>query len=140
VKKISAAIQVLRHGSAVADPATWKSRQVAANALLGLLVGGSALASAFGWIPEPLSQEILMQVAEGAVLVVLAVINILATWATSEKVGVGKKPSLSSPAAPSDSELRNTSDDVQTVSGSTPSKPKGRGKSSADKSRDTWLG
>jgi hypothetical protein len=139
VKKISAAIQVLRHGSAVADPATWKSRQVAANALLGLLVGGSALASAFGWIPEPLSQEILMQVAEGAVLVVLAVINILATWATSEKVGVGKKPESPSPAASAAPELLDTSNDVQTVSRSTAGKPKRRSKSSAEDSRSTWL-
>jgi hypothetical protein len=139
VKKISAAIQVLRHGSAVADPATWKSRQVAANALLGLLVGGSALASAFGWIPEPLSQEILMQVAEGAVLVVLAVINILATWATSEKVGVGKKLGPPSSAAPAAPELRDTADDVQAVPRSTAGKPKGKSKSPAEDSRSTWL-
>jgi hypothetical protein len=41
---------------------------------------------------------------------VLAIINILGTWATSNKAGVGRKPPMPEPI---DAELFDTDDDLQ---------------------------
>jgi hypothetical protein len=110
VQKLISAIQVFRHGASVADPATWKSRQVALNAGLGLVSAAAILASAIGWIPEPVQEETIIQFSEGVVLAVLAIINILGTWATSNKVGIGRKPPMPEPI---DAELLDTDDDLQ---------------------------
>jgi len=117
VQKVIAAIQVFRHGASVADPATWKTRQVALNAVLGLVSAAAILASALGWLPEPIREETIIQFSEGVVLAVLAIINILATWATSNKVGVGRRPPMPEPI---DAELWDTDDDLQ---GLTPPDP-----------------
>jgi hypothetical protein len=110
MQKLISAIRVFRHGASVADPATWKSRQVALNAVLGLVSAAAILASAMGWIPEPVQEETIIQFSEGLVLAVLAIINILGTWATSNKVGVGRKPPMPEPI---DAELFDTDDDLQ---------------------------
>jgi hypothetical protein len=110
VQKLISAIQVFRHGASVADPATWKSRQVALNAVLGLASAAAILASALGWIPEPVQEEAIIQFSEGVVLAVLAIINIMGTWATSNKVGFGRKPPMPEPI---DAELFDTDDDLQ---------------------------
>jgi hypothetical protein len=110
MQKLISAIQVFRHGASVADPATWKNRQVALNAVLGLVSAAAILASAMGWIPEAIQEETIIQFSEGVVLSVLAIINIIGTWATSNKVGVGRKPPMPEPI---DAELFDTDDDLQ---------------------------
>ena len=93
---------VFRKGQMVADPTTWKKRQLAINAVFGLLSAAAVLAVNIGWLPEEIATETIQQFAEGIAIAVLAILNILATWGTSKKVGVGPSPRM---PEPSDAEL-----------------------------------
>lgn len=82
--KLLAALAVLRYGSALTDPEIWKKRQLAANALIGLL---AAIAP---FLPVELSHEDQRAIA-GGIAAVGVVLNIYLTAATSKKVGLPSK-------------------------------------------------
>jgi hypothetical protein len=69
-------------------------------------------------------------------LAVLAVLNVLATWATSEKVGVGDG------VLPRPDDVDELLDDPESVP-ATPERPAGQAsgdRSGAEQARDVWLG
>jgi len=100
MRRVIAAIRALHHGASVADPATWKKRQVAVNAVVGLVSALSILAASFGWLPQELADQTIMQFGEGLVLAIFAAMgafNVGVTAATSNKVGLGRKPGMPEP-------------------------------------------
>lgn len=83
IKKIRAAMTLLKKGRAVADPAKWKSRQMTATALTGAIWAAIQAAEAFGYA-VPMDEATVDSIAVG----VLALVNWVLTLSTSEKVGV----------------------------------------------------
>jgi hypothetical protein len=83
IKKITASMTLLKKGKSVADPAKWKSRQITATVLTGVVWSAINAAEAFGYA-IPVDAETVDAVAVG----VLALVNFLLTLSTSEKVGM----------------------------------------------------
>jgi lysozyme len=134
--KAMAAFRVFRRGMAVADPAAWKNRQVAINALFAAVSALAILAAKLGWLPAEIQTETIQQFSEGVALAVLAILNVLATWATSEKVGVGDG------VLPRPDDVDKLLDDPEPVP-ATPERPAGQAsgdRSGAEQARDVWLG
>jgi len=88
--KLKKALEVLRHGERVADPATWKNRQIAVNAITALLISVAGAANAFGLDLGVTDAQIESAVIGGAAVFGL-IFNVWATLATSRKVGIGGK-------------------------------------------------
>lgn len=84
--QVGNAITALRAGFVLKNPATWKSRQNAVNALTGLLALAAALAKGFGY-DIPVTDEILGAAAAG-VWAVVSLFNVWGTTATTDKVGL----------------------------------------------------
>lgn len=79
-------IEALQAGKELANPSTWKNRQTTTNlivAILGLLLFGMRMAG----IDLQLTDAQLIGIAE-AVAVLLGLINMFLTTATSKKVGL----------------------------------------------------
>jgi hypothetical protein len=111
MQRILAALRALHHGASVADPATWKKRQVAVNAVVGLVSALSVFAASMGWMPQEFSDQTIMQFGEGlamAVFAVLGAFNVGVTAATTNKIGLGRKPGMPEPA---DAELYDVPSD-----------------------------
>lgn len=85
--KIKALLKVLRKGEEVADPAAWKNRQTAANAITALLITLLGAAKAFGY-DLGINDAQLESAVLGGVAIFGLVSNIVATLATSKKVGL----------------------------------------------------
>ena len=83
IKRAKAAYTLLQKGKAVADPAKWKSHQIAATALTGVIWAAFQAAEAFGYA-IPIDEQTVDSVAVG----ILAFVNWLLTISTSEKVGL----------------------------------------------------
>jgi hypothetical protein len=83
IKKAKAAITLLQKGKSVADPAKWKSRQITATALTGVIWAAIQAAEAFGYA-LPVDEATVDSVAVG----ILALVNWVLTLSTSEKVGM----------------------------------------------------
>jgi hypothetical protein len=83
IKKITASMTLLKRGKSVADPAKWKSRQITATVLTGIIWSAINAAEAFGYA-IPVDAETVDAVAVGF----LALINWLLTLSTSKKVGM----------------------------------------------------
>ena len=83
IKKITTSMTLLKRGKVVADPANWKSRQITATVLTGVIWSAINAAEAFGYA-IPVDAETVDAVAVG----VLALVNFLLTLSTSEKVGL----------------------------------------------------
>ena len=83
IKKITTSMTLLKKGKVVADPAKWKSRQITATVLTGVIWSAINAAEAFGYA-IPVDAETVDAVAVG----VLALVNFLLTLSTSEKVGM----------------------------------------------------
>jgi len=88
VNKWLALIAVIRKGSQVADPATWKERQVLANALAGLLVAAFAGARAMGWVVPGVDDALLVEVGSSLAVILFALFNAITTVATTKKIGL----------------------------------------------------
>jgi uncharacterized membrane protein len=86
IHKVTSALTVLRRGQMVANPATWKNRQIAVTSVSALVAAVFALAEVFGY-GVPLDKESLDGIAAGIVAIVL-LFNGWATVATTEKVGL----------------------------------------------------
>jgi hypothetical protein len=131
-----ALLTIFRKGAMVSDPTTWKNRQLAVNAVFGLLSAIAVLAVQLGWIPEAIATETVQQFSEGLVIAILAIVNILGTMATSKKVGIGPAPHMPEPI---DAELFDDSQPMPTETKPT-AQQSGSGRANADAARDTWLG
>lgn len=81
--KVLLFIDLLRKGSSVADPASWKNRTVATLTLVGLLTASNAVAKSYGY-DLGLSDVDLNTIAAG----VAVVVGMFSTYATSDKVGI----------------------------------------------------
>lgn len=86
--RFQALADALRHGSALADPATWKRRQNLVNALVGLLGAVVVIAQSAG-VQVDFSTDDVALVA-GGVAAIYGAVNAYLTTATSEKIGVGQ--------------------------------------------------
>lgn len=89
IQKIRAAFDVLHQGRVVADPATWKRRDLAVSALGVLFASLYAAARAFG-LDVPINLDDLDALAAGVVAVVW-MYHGWSTAATSDKVGLPNK-------------------------------------------------
>ena len=90
---VSRVMAALRAGEALADPALWKNRQAAINAVTVAITAGVALASAFGY-SLPVNADGIAAIAYA----VVGIVTIYLTYATSSKVGL--LPAKESPNAP----------------------------------------
>lgn len=83
IRKAKAALELLKKGKAVSDPAKWKSRQITATALTGTIWAAIQASEAFGYA-IPVDEATVDSIAIG----VLALVNWLLTLSTSKKVGM----------------------------------------------------
>lgn len=90
---VSRGMAALRAGETLADPALWKNRQAAINAVTVAITAGVALANLFG-LHIPVNAEWIGDIAYGCV----GIVTIYLTYATSSKVGL--LPAKESPNAP----------------------------------------
>lgn len=81
--KLTSALNVFRKGEAVADPAMWKSGQVSATMLGGLVIAVIQLAKAFNY-DIPMDADTATAIAGG----VIAAVNFILTLTTSTHVGI----------------------------------------------------
>lgn len=88
ITKLKALFAVLKKGEAVTNPATWKNRQIAVNAVTLLLVAVAEAVKSFGVDLGVTEVQIESAVYGGASIFAL-VFNVWATFATSDKVGIG---------------------------------------------------
>lgn len=82
--KLFAIGRALRHGEELSNAATWKNRQIAVNAVAGLL--GAAMV----FLPMEVNGDDLQTVA-AAVAILGGMFNTWATAATSKKVGLSPR-------------------------------------------------
>lgn len=87
MSKFLAAINAIKYGASLADPAIWKKRQNRFNAILGLL-GAIVI-----FLPIEVSSEELAAIA-GGIAAIAGVLNTYLTSATTDKIGI--KPSSKS--------------------------------------------
>jgi len=80
---VSRGMAALRAGETLADPALWKNRQAAINAVTVAITAGVALASAFGY-SLPVNADGIAAIAYA----VVGAVNVYLTFATSLKVGL----------------------------------------------------
>ena len=93
MSKLLAILDLFRKGNAVADPALWKNRQIAATLLLPVFGALIAVLRAFG-LEVPLDDAQITQLVTG--LVVL--LNLVLTLTSSDKVGLPAKPDRDPPS------------------------------------------
>lgn len=85
-------LQVLRKGSAVADPAAWKSKDIAATTVVGAVLAAYQFAVSAGWLPEGLT-DLITAFGAGVGIVCYVAFRIYAIVATTEKVGLKQRHS-----------------------------------------------
>lgn len=81
MNKLLAALNVLRYGASVANPATLKVRQNLVNALTGLL------GALFVFLPIEVTADDLANIA-GGIAAVVGLFNVYATVASTNKIGL----------------------------------------------------
>jgi hypothetical protein len=81
-------LAALRYGNQLADVKHWKQAGVAVATLTAFLSALSGLAVAFGWIPEGVSEEMIMQLSS-AIVTIVGVILAYLQVATTKKIGIG---------------------------------------------------
>lgn len=87
MNKLLAAFNVYKKGSVVANPTAWKSGQITASVLAGLLGALVALAKTFGY-DLPLTDDQLVTIGGAVVAVAGLFLNPTATVVSSDKVGL----------------------------------------------------
>lgn len=85
MNKITALIALFRAGISVSDPALWKQRQVTTTVLGVVILSVVNLLAAFG-MSLPVDTETANIIAGG----ILAVVNVVLTITTTDKIGVGE--------------------------------------------------
>jgi predicted metal-binding membrane protein len=87
MNKLLAGLDVFRKGSVVANPTAWKSGQITASIVAGLLGALVALAKAFGY-ELPLTDEQILTIGGSIVAIAGLFINTTATIVSSDKIGL----------------------------------------------------
>lgn len=80
--KLMSIVDVLQKGKAVADPMLWKNRQVTTTVIVAIIFAVINLLALFGY-----SVMIDVETANIVATVIIAVVNIVLTYATSDKIG-----------------------------------------------------
>ena len=88
MNKLSALWNLFRQGQSVSDPAKWKNRQITATVLAGVILAIVNTLAAFGY-SLPIDADTANAIAAG----VIAVVNVVLTVTTTDKIGL--KPSES---------------------------------------------
>lgn len=87
--KAANVLALLNKGQSVADPAKWKSRQITATMLAGVVVALANLAKSFG-VDLPIDTE----TAEAIAVTTLVVVNGVLTITTSKTVGIDQTKAI----------------------------------------------
>ena len=90
--RLIALLALFKAGNRVADPALWKKRQIQATALGAVIIAAFQLAGSFGY-NIPVDEETGTALAAG----IIALVNMILTYTTTNKIGVGKEGLGSSP-------------------------------------------
>jgi hypothetical protein len=91
IKKIKSAMQLMKAGKVVADPAKWKNRQITSSMLVTAIWALVNASAAFG-VEVPLDAETVDGLAVG----ILAVVNLVLTVTTTDKIGLHSKSDATS--------------------------------------------
>jgi hypothetical protein len=91
IKKIKSALQLMKAGKVVADPAKWKTRQITSSMLVTAIWALVNAGAAFG-VEVPLDAETIDGLAVG----ILAMVNVVLTVTTTDKIGLHGKSDASS--------------------------------------------
>ena len=89
LQKTANVLALLNKGQSVADPTKWKSRQITATMLAGVVVALANLAKSFG-VDLPIDAE----TAEAIAVTALVVINGVLTITTSKTVGIDQTKAI----------------------------------------------
>jgi len=89
IKGLSALQEAMEAGKEIKDPAKWKDRQVTANKI-AIIIGSILLAAKAGGVEVPvIGNDIIMDIANGIGLLMLAG-NAVLTIITTKKIGAKK--------------------------------------------------
>jgi hypothetical protein len=91
IKKIKTAMQLMKAGKVVADPAKWKARQITSSMLVAAIWALVNAASAFG-VEVPLDAETI----DGLAIGILSLVNVVLTVTTTDKIGLHSKSDATS--------------------------------------------
>ena len=86
MNKLLAIWQLFKQGNSVADATAWKNRQISVTVLAGVILAAINVLSSFG-LSVPIDVETANAIAGG----VIAVVNVVLTLTTSDKVGIPDK-------------------------------------------------
>lgn len=86
MNKLSALFNLFRKGSSVSDPAAWKNKQITATVLGAFILALINVLAAFGYA-LPIDTETANAIAGG----IIAIVNVLLTVTTTDKVGLPAK-------------------------------------------------
>lgn len=86
MNKLSALLLLFRKGAVVSDPTAWKKRQITATVLGAFILAIINVLAAFGYA-LPIDTETANAIAGG----IIAVVNVLLTVTTTDKVGLSTK-------------------------------------------------
>lgn len=118
--KLFALVDLFRQGHALADPALWKKRQVAATLLIPVLAALAHVLAAFN-VGSPLNDAQINALAGGLVVA----INFVLTFATTDKIGLlppsSDAPDLRGRGEPAGGDAGAAVDDGQPDAGDGPS-------------------
>ena len=111
LEKMKALLSLFKQGSAVADPAKWKNRQISVTMLAGLIIAIVQLARAFGH-EIPIDTDTATAIAGGFI----AVFNTIFTVVTSKHAGLpsGTIRETEPPMPSTEQPTKEESADVQT--------------------------
>lgn len=93
--KLFSLLGLFRQGAVVADPKKWKERQITATVLAGLLLAIVNVLGAFGYV-LPIDTETANAIAAG----IIAVVNVILSITTTDKVGLPANSDNSESANP----------------------------------------
>ena len=107
MNKVSAIWQLFKAGQSVSDPARWKSRQITVTVLGVVILAAVNLLAAFG-VSIPIDTETANAIAGG----ILAIVNVVLTLTTTDKIGVSPHLTLEAKQdEPNENKTGNTSFD-----------------------------
>ena len=117
MNKLSALFNLFRKGSSVSDPAAWKNKQITATVLGAFILALINVLAAFGYA-LPIDTETANAIAGG----IIAIVNVLLTVTTTDKVGLPAKHDKV-PPIDSTKESRSESATKENAVEVTPAKP-----------------
>ena len=81
-------IAVLRQGTMLTNPETWKERQVLVNVVAGFLTALYMLARSQGWITVEVDNAALLEIGAALGAILFTGYNVFFTVATTKKIGL----------------------------------------------------